>query len=60
MNNDITLVGVCLRHPRSGVEVIYSENFFYYLDESSINNWVENECVTFIAEKSHAFEVKKK
>lgn len=57
-DEDVALIGTCIRHPFSHNKVLKWRNKYYYLDENEIGNWIESMQFYFTIEKSHAFDLK--
>jgi hypothetical protein len=57
-DDDIALIGICVRHPYSHKKVLKWRNKYYELDEIEIHNWIETIEFYFIIEKSHAYNLK--
>jgi hypothetical protein len=57
-DDDIALIGVCVKHPESGLQVIQWRDLFYYMDSGAVKKWVENGRVYFFPDKAHAFDVR--
>lgn len=59
-DDDIALIGICVKHPGSGLRVIAWRELYFYLDSGQVRKWVENEPVYFFPDKAHAFYVRLK
>lgn len=56
-DDDIALIGTCVKHPESGLKVVQWRDIFYYMDSGAVKKWVEGEQVYFFPDKAHAFFV---
>lgn len=57
-DQDIALIGKCVLHPYLGTKCLLWRDKYYFLDNSSISNWIEDLEFYFTIEKSHAFDLK--
>jgi hypothetical protein len=57
-DDDIALIGVCVKHPESDLQVIQWRDLYYYMDSSEIDKWFQNKRVYFSPDKAHAFDVR--
>ena len=56
-DSESRLDGVCKLHPINNLEVVEASGKYYFLDGHEIQAWVLSQKVTFIADRSHAFDL---
>ena len=56
-DSESRLDGVCKLHPINNSEVVEASGKYYFLDGHEIQAWVLSQKVTFIADRSHAFDL---
>lgn len=53
-DDDVMLVGQCVKHPDSKLKVIKWREKYFYMDSGHIKSWKKDRYVYFLPDKAHA------
>lgn len=57
-DDDVALIGKCVYHPISNLEVIqWRDKYYYFASSTQIHKWELDKLVYFFPDASHAFDV---